>query len=741
MTDHPLTYNPFDFANPVSDPALFAGRDKELTDVKYYLEQAKRAPHAISLALVGGRASGKTSLLNMIDIEAQNRGFCVVRIDLDESDADSQLAFFHNLFDALLTTAVAQGAFGGIHERTYETYRDMVDAFELPEDRLFCPFLFPLQYSKAMAVGNATAAVSDTSFKRDIARIQQEVAMPIAILIDEGDVLSRSRAHLEKLRNVFMNTHGFMLAITGTESLFTALDDVFSPIARQFKRIMVTPFRKDTETNDCVTKALQSVCVGELEALDIQAIHDLSGGRPYEVQLICHFLFKSVQLERSRAMHLTVDVLDDMLGELLSPDGAGARPVILAIRMLEREQLRALSVLCSSGGDASIDQVWFMEYLMFGESRWTKERLLSHLAELVRLGVLVVTDGRLFYAGDDLDRIYCKYYAQKHRIRLISDRLPPEMPTIMRMADRVSEIDDRLKVGPHVQFEPSETELPAIVQQLKAEGLDGPDETPFDTSPQLAEFAYMANIRSMQWPQYQVLVLRVVSPWYRFQLSFPAKPTSEIWDTCPSELAALLEQWTSRAKDLGVSVAWDLHTLQTVPLASLKQKVLGSNGAFRKRIADFHVQQMYNAYTDLHDIPATDLHASLAIEYGCSRDGVTLNNLGYAEIALGKLDCAHSLLEEAATLVTATSTPGLPRYNLAVCAAMQGAWPGALGYLTLAREEAKGLPIAERIASCLFVPEMVDGQVQFPERWDIDLLEAIATALDVVDSKLMPDAQ
>ena len=91
-------HNPYDFANPVSDVDLFVGREDELQEVKYYLDHAKTAPRPINIALIGPRASGKTSFLNMTQIEAEERDFCVVRIDLDEGDADNQLVFFYKSY-------------------------------------------------------------------------------------------------------------------------------------------------------------------------------------------------------------------------------------------------------------------------------------------------------------------------------------------------------------------------------------------------------------------------------------------------------------------------------------------------------------------------------------------------------------------------------------------------------------------------------------------------------------------
>jgi hypothetical protein len=89
-----LPYNPYDFANPVTDERFFAGRNEVLEDIEYYLNHAANAPQAINLALTGERASGKTSLLNMIEVKANAKNIIPVRINLDEGDAVSPLRFF-----------------------------------------------------------------------------------------------------------------------------------------------------------------------------------------------------------------------------------------------------------------------------------------------------------------------------------------------------------------------------------------------------------------------------------------------------------------------------------------------------------------------------------------------------------------------------------------------------------------------------------------------------------------------
>ncbi len=201
--------NPYDFSNPINDRELFVGRASELSDIKYYLDHARKAPRPINLAILGERASGKTSMLNMIHKEAEARGFCVVRIDLDEADTDWALAFFYKLFDSLLTTVCSQGAYGGIIGRTYLVYRDMVDAGLNPDDKLFCPFVFPFQYSSAISANKHVASLSDAAFRLDLTKIKAEITKPIILLMDECDVLTKSRIQLEKPRRLSISSLKF----------------------------------------------------------------------------------------------------------------------------------------------------------------------------------------------------------------------------------------------------------------------------------------------------------------------------------------------------------------------------------------------------------------------------------------------------------------------------------------------------------------------------------------------------
>jgi hypothetical protein len=423
-TDQPK-YNPYDFANPVSDKNIFIGRKKQLEDIIYYLNQAASAPRAINLALLGNRASGKTSLLNMIALEAKELGFCVVRIDLNEGDVANQLAFFYKLFDSILSEVVefsckdGSCCFGGNNGKTYDAYLDMTCAYEITEEKIWTPFSFPVQYAKAMNKGHINTNISDSSIKRDLCIISKEANAPIALLYDECNVLSHNRIILEKIRNIFMNLPGFMQVFTGTPSLFPLMDEIFSPIVRQFKRIDVDPFVSSNEIRECVEKPLESIGLNPRDVIDLSSwrdlrdIQSLTGGRPYEVQLLCHFMYKNYERGISDKMTLNIDVFDDVVQELSRGQDLYSRGVIKSIQEIEDKPLKALKLLASCCGKSSFEDIWAIEYLLVGGKSFSKNELHNCLDIFIDKKILEIVDDVICFKGDDFDRIYSKYYFKK----------------------------------------------------------------------------------------------------------------------------------------------------------------------------------------------------------------------------------------------------------------------------------------------------------------------------------------
>ncbi|MDP2857210.1 MAG: hypothetical protein Q8P50_04435 [Bacillota bacterium] len=733
--------NPYDFSHAITVRSLFAGRRSELNDVEYYLNHARSAERPISLAIVGAPASGKTSLLNMVEAKAKDAGFCVVRVDLGDDEVGSQLVFFHKVFDAVLTEACTEGAFEGLLGKTYSTYRDGVDALEVPQDKTFCPFAFPLQYARAMKSGNQAAVLSDAVFKRDLVVIQEEMKRAIVVLLDDCDVLAKSKAHLQKLRSVFIGTKGFMLVVTGSPELFSAMDDMFAPIVRQFKKISIEPFHDVGETRTCILQPLETlegIDPAELfdgNSLQVREIQELTGGRPYEIQLLCHCMFRRVQEGRARKMELTVAVLEDLRGELEKARDVTARPVIKAIRNLNASQLNALRVLIPCDGKATIDQIWFAEFVFPGTVRFSREELESYLLKFIESGILNKDQDFIRFKGDEFDRVYCRYWARNFGVTLRVTQRPFDFFIGTRVGGHLARATKGLQqMGP---IRVGATEPPDITEI--ASHMVAPDSSVdvFKSSLPLATELYWASFDFQGADSVPIVAVTVITPWATVSCWHRWESPTDVAADSLEQLSRMGEELRGRAGTLGGDVKMRIDRIPVITLDQLATSVEKTeNSRARTLVADGHVDQAVECYVGKRNTKMAILHGELAVRYG-SPHGFE-NNLGYLYMVAGDFPKARGMFEKAMRDKDAGKgdppSPGPTQYNLGILEAQEKHFPEALAQLTLAVKHAKSTSELDRKCLCLVVPKEQHDGLSFEEVMNPDLLTTSDAALSVIQS-------
>lgn len=737
MKDLSKIHNPYDFANPVQDKDLFVGREDEMEEIKYYLNHAKTAPRPINIAILGPRASGKTSLLNMCELEARAREFCTVRIDLDENDANTQLGFFYKIFDGLLASACEFEAFNGKGGKTYNTYLDIVNTYIIPEDKVSCPFLFPLQYARAMGSGNNNVPLSDNNYKSDLLTIHSELNRPILLLFDESNVLANSRVLLEKLRNIFMNMAGYMLVLTGTHDLFPVIDEVFSPIVRQFKKIIVHSYKDAEETRECIRKPLEKIGIRPEHIFDFQTykdireIHDLSGGRPYEIQLICHTLFRRIQDKRAKKMKLDLGVLEDVRKELETSQDITTRPILTTIKHLSKKQFLALNLLCACDGHASYDQIWTIEYIFSDEKSWTKEGLKNELQDLTEKNVIHVADNIIRFAGDDFDKIYTKYFAREQKIPLNFPELSLEVFWFLRLSSFLQESIKDLKPMPSFVASDIDIDIISIAMNIME---DNADQDVFVESPPIIKDLYTSMVTFRNEKNIPLIQIKITLPWLNVQSWYYGNPK----DTKSIENGlSKIEPLATRIKEVGGNLLVEKRELPVIPLDILAKKIEDtSNEAFRNRLANEHAMRMFMAYTQQTNFDEASLHAHLSYRYNpIPKPGVS-NNLGYFFMVVGEFDKAKKLFENAINSYQDSPESILPCYNLGMLEGKCGNLSKALEQVEICIKKIAPSDREEGKWSCLFVPRIIDGELKFEEIRQPDLFEVAHQAKDIFTSLL-----
>lgn len=668
--------NPFDFANPVSDERRFFGRSTETADVIYYLNHAKTTSNPIHLAFVGARAAGKTSFLNMTELEAKRRDFCTVRINLNEGDVASDLHFFRKLFHSIAMAAFSAGVFGGKTGVSFFSYLDLIATGDVA-DREQIPFPSAFFIARGLKTGNTNVIIPDDMLTDDLVSISSALQKPVIVLIDECNVLSANRIILEKLRNIFMNIRGYMLVFAATGDFFPTMDEVFSPIMRQFKRIDIGAFKTDDDVRECVRKPLLDLGLTERDVNDlvqpvfVREVNAITGRRPYEIQLICHTLFRRCQERVARRFTLDLRTLESIQDLIATGQNISERPAIKAARSLNRRMFSALSSVTNCEEKLDAAGWWRLEYLFHGTLRWTQADFFSAIDHLIGKGLLSSDDEGLRFSGDEFDKIYIKYYSRIKQSLVRFSQQPLEAYILRTFSEVYSEFTDIIPL----------TGLATAEYASDVEGMldflsDNPtvDPTSVTITPVFEDL--LTNIIELDSGR----TVRLFEIYYRSDMG-----AGQFWFVWPHpEHASGLKKLTRRLEDLTrrgaevtfhVSAKWYDLTVPTIE--TIVQKIVSLNHEqFSTRMGRVFIDLVHAFYVRRKDKERARTTAAGVLAITNSRLHSESNNVGYLYMDYGDYEEANRWFEAAAQYA-AGEMEQILQYNVAVLHCLQGNYAAA----------------------------------------------------------------
>lgn len=328
--------NPYQ-RSPIKKYDNLAGRARELKAIRYYLTltASGQSPH---LALIGSRGVGKTSLLNGAESLAKELKLLAVRLDMNEQKANSPWLFWRDLYQTLALAMVRVGCWGGLQGPIYAELLRMIHSRQpgnLEKAVMQIPYVFSCHHGSSEEFDCPDALVI-ADFRTCLAELQSKGLLGIVLLVDEADCLGKNVPLLQMFRNIFQVVDHCSLLLAGTEAVFPALSEVFSPIPRQFHRIDIKPFARWSDTLELVLRPLpEDVFKAIAPNSDIiEQLHELCGGAPDEIQLYCHHMYRSVEDGSSKKMALTPKVFREVLHEYRSHSSSNVDEVLNAIERL-----------------------------------------------------------------------------------------------------------------------------------------------------------------------------------------------------------------------------------------------------------------------------------------------------------------------------------------------------------------------------------------------------------------------
>jgi hypothetical protein len=259
-----MAANPFTYGNPISDPARFFGREREIEQVFSRLRNAEFE----SSSLVGERRIGKTSLLNYLahpDVRRQHvldpAQYVFVYVDLQMVDKDTTpLKLWQRLLKQM--TRYCQDA---DVKQTIEEIRkeEPINTFALGD-------LFDIVYEKGQH---------------------------IVFLLDEFENVTKNQNFgpdfFYGLRSLAIGHHLALITSSRQELIELCHDEKIrsSPFFNIFANINVGLFNAN-ETQQLIARSLDGTGVAFNEG-EISAIGRLAGYHPYFLQAACYFMFEA----------------------------------------------------------------------------------------------------------------------------------------------------------------------------------------------------------------------------------------------------------------------------------------------------------------------------------------------------------------------------------------------------------------------------------------------------------------
>ncbi|MFB7645774.1 AAA family ATPase [Streptomyces sp. NPDC056084] len=719
--------NPYDFRNPVRDSSVFAGRRQEQEAIRYELEQAAVSRPSVCVVLHGPRAAGKTSLLNATDRMARDRGFTTVRVELVEGGGEP-VVFYRKVYEELLTSVA-------------ETLRLRGDKtpFALPAvrrvmagvDRPGPDDVLAFPEAVALTAVREDGRVPETALRADLSLLLGLLGHPIALMVDEAQLMAADARVLSVLRFLTSRVDGLVLVLAGTLGLMDQIRSVHSQIMRQFKEIEVTRFVEHEDVQECVLRPITALGLHRHVVASgvVWDLMQLTDGNPYEIQLYCHEMFARMQASGAQVMKLTPEVLEAIRSRLESGRNLMDRPLIRAVRNMPDPTLTAFSILTSALGTATADLAWFA-YVIADEPKISREVYDACHQAFISEGLLTF-DEIITLASETelLDEIYVRVYT----IHRLDGTFFTGRSTLRTLyLNRLLALMDDFGLRYPVQIMPTCCPMMEAVhlekgflalQDLPAEG---PDATP------TVSFVHTAVLSAGE-----PTALDLISVTCRFgdlsverwlyssaEDDVDLRKLSEFTDVA-DRIARHGGQLTAKRKRV---------RLRTWPADEWFGR---ATGELRTDLALAHRDAAYNAY-GVGDRTKSARHFRAA--YELNPNWQDSNNLSHVLLATGAFGDAVPWSHVALDLAGAPIDRALSAYNIALGQLMSGDPAAAAHALARAATEMEQLEVAEYRMPFLMVPGTGEPSA-LQEETEADLYAAVRRARKILGSKTGIDEQ
>lgn len=299
--------NPFDPHRPITKRSELLGRESHLRWFSGILEGLRdREPrHGIA---VGRSGFGKTSLLNIFELEAATSRALPVRVRVNDSIASSAESFYEALLAASMVAIERTQALKPSDSR--------ITRWHQQTGRLETA-VTPLLLSPTQPFVDPTTVLRDLDVVAGIAHDADRKGL--VFLIDNGDSL-QDETILQTLLPLLDAAETFSVVVAASGDWIDELTTNHTGLARRFEWLALYPVTSYFDLSDIVVRRVQEE-IRERVDFDFGAYIDLllaTRGHPRLLQMVAHRMWASARSTNFAEYKLTSEILSDVLAERLA---------------------------------------------------------------------------------------------------------------------------------------------------------------------------------------------------------------------------------------------------------------------------------------------------------------------------------------------------------------------------------------------------------------------------------------
>jgi tetratricopeptide (TPR) repeat protein len=407
--------NPYDFRSPVRRRELLAGREGEIEQIDEFLREAASGKSS-HFSLFGTSGMGKSSLLNAVAEVAKGRNLLPVLVELREATVESTVAFYAAIFDAVLGALIDADALEA-GDPMMQTWSRHTLAGDTAAGLDGIPHLETGILVAAKMSGKVVDEVPAAVLKRDLATLlsigSEHGIRGIVLEFDSAEQIDKNRDLAPSIMELVLMAQGLTL-VTAAESA----GELQKVAPRAWSQIEVGPFSRPAMIFDAIMRPL--VDAEELDlapsfstAKDIQM---LTEGRPYEVNLVSHFIWEAITQGEQSEFVLSKAVIERVLHELEERGRHEASTAIADIRNLSSTDLEAVALLAPFEG-LTIRQLALGRLMLddYDEERLreVENDVSDELRRLSQAGIVELSHDLFELRGGPEARLYLRYVAEQ----------------------------------------------------------------------------------------------------------------------------------------------------------------------------------------------------------------------------------------------------------------------------------------------------------------------------------------